>query len=171
MRPPPLKEVLTKANTKCQGQQLCSELEQFNLKLEWIQGIKNTLADSLSRLLEVDPEAKLQPEKEGHEFGTFCFENISETGEISPDFWTPLKDTVEHLEIVHNESDVKEVHLPLSTKQVIQLQKNDTEARNIIDKLRKERKMRRCSPCMMVSCAGCGQKSERPSDAFLFLKY
>ena len=39
------------------------EVEQFNLKLEWIQGIKNTLADSLSRLLEVDPGAKLQPEK------------------------------------------------------------------------------------------------------------
>ena len=87
----------------------------------------------------MDPESKLQPEKEGHEFGTFCFENISETGKISPDFWTPLKDTVEHLEIVHNESAVKEVHLPLSTKQVIQLQKNDTEARNIVDKLRKEK--------------------------------
>ena len=85
----------------------------------------------------MDPEAKLQPEKEGHEFGTFCFENISETGEISPDFWTPLKDTVEHLEIVHNESAVKEVDLPLSTKQVIQLQNN--EARNIVDKLRKEK--------------------------------
>ena len=31
------------------------------------------MADSLSRLLEVDPEAKLQAEKEDHEFGTFCF--------------------------------------------------------------------------------------------------
>ena len=56
-----------------------------------------------------------------------------------PDFWTPLKDTVEHLEIVHNESTVKEVHLPLSTKQIMQLQKNDTEARNIVDKLQKEK--------------------------------
>ena len=35
------------------------ELKQFNLNLEWIQGIKNTLADSLSRLLEMDSEAKL----------------------------------------------------------------------------------------------------------------
>ena len=30
-------------------------------------------------------------------------------------------------------------HLPLSTKQMIQLQKNDTEARNIVDKLRREK--------------------------------
>ena len=76
-----------------------------------------------------------RPRRKGHEFGMFCFENVDEISKISPDFWTPLKDTVEHLEIVHNESAVKEVHLPLSTKQVIQLQKNDTEARNIIDKL------------------------------------
>ena len=60
------------------------ELEQFYLKVEWIQGVKNTLADSLSKLLEVDPEAKLQPEKEGNEFSTFCFEELNETGEISP---------------------------------------------------------------------------------------
>ena len=106
----PLKKFLQKQTLNAKVNNWAVELEQFNLKLEWIQGIKNTLADSLSRLL-VDPEAKLQPEKEGHEFGTFCFENISETGEISPDFWTPLKDTVEHLEIVHNESTVKEVHL------------------------------------------------------------
>ena len=103
--------------------------------MEWIQGAKNTLADSLSRLLEVDAEAKLQPEKEGHEFGTFCFENVSETSEISLDFWIPLKDLVEHLEITYEEGAVKEVHLPLSTKQIIQLQKNDTQARNIVDKL------------------------------------
>ena len=135
----PLKKFLQKQTLNTKVNNWAVELEQFNLKLEWIQGIKNTLVDSLLRLLEVDPEAKLQPEKEGHEFGTFCFENISETDEISPDFWTPLKDTVEHLEIVHNESTVKEVHLPLSTKQIIQLQKNDTEARNIVDKLQKEK--------------------------------
>ena len=107
------------------------ELEQFNLKLEWIQGAKNTLADSLSRLLEVDPEAKLQPEREGHEFGTFCFEELNETGEISPDCWTPAIDSVEHMEITYDKQNVREVKLPLKTEQMIQLQKKDPEARNI----------------------------------------
>ena len=69
----PLKKFLQKQTLNAKVNNWTVELEQFNLKLEWIQGIKNTLADSLSRLLEVDPEAKLQPEKEGHEFGTFCF--------------------------------------------------------------------------------------------------
>ena len=53
------------------------KLEQFNLKMEWIQGLKNTLADSLSRLLEVVPEAKLEKEPEGQEFGCYCFEELS----------------------------------------------------------------------------------------------
>ena len=74
----PLKKFLQKQTLNAKVNNWAVELEQFNLKLEWIQGIKNTLVDSLSRLLEVDPEAKLQPEKEGHEFGTFCFENFSE---------------------------------------------------------------------------------------------
>ena len=38
------------------------------------------LADSLSKLLEVNPEAKAQPEKEGCEFGNHCFEQLEETG-------------------------------------------------------------------------------------------
>ena len=62
----PLKKFLQKQTLNAKVNNWAVELEQFNLTLEWIQRIKNTLADSLSRLLEVDPEAKLQPEKEGH---------------------------------------------------------------------------------------------------------
>ena len=135
----PLKKFLHKQTLNTKVNNWAVELEQFNLKLEWIQGVKNMLADSLSRLLEVDPEAKLQAEKEGHEFGTFCFENVSEISEISPDFWKPLKDRVEHLEITYEEGNLKEVRLPLTTKQIIQLQKNDTQARDIVNKLQKEK--------------------------------
>ena len=131
----PLKKFLQKQTLNAKVNNWAVELEQFNLKLEWIQGVKNMLADSLSRLLDVDPEAKLQAEKEGHDFGTFCFEGFDEIGEISLDFWKPKKDQVEHLEITYEEGVVKEVHLPLSVKQMIQLQKNDAQAKNIVDKL------------------------------------
>ena len=95
----PLKKFLQKQTLNAKVNNWVVELEQFNLKLDWIQGVKNTLADSLSRLLDVDPEAKLQAEKKGHEFGRFCFENVNEIGEILPDYWKPMKDQVEHLEI------------------------------------------------------------------------
>ena len=135
----PLKKFLQKQTLNAKVNNWAVELEQFNTKLEWIQGVKNTLADSLSRLLDVDPEAKLQAEKEGHKFGMFCFKSVDEISEISPDFWKPLKDWVQHLEITYEEGVVKEVHLPLSAKQMIQLQKNDAQAKNIVDKLRKEK--------------------------------
>ena len=87
----------------------------------------------------MDPEAKLQPEKEGHEFGTFCFEELNETGEISPNCWVPATEFIGDIEITYDGENAKEVKLPLMTKQMIQLQKNDSEARNIVHKLYKEK--------------------------------
>ena len=52
------------------------ELEQFNLKMEWIQGSKNTLGDSLSHLLEVVLKAEIEKELEGQEFGCYCFDEL-----------------------------------------------------------------------------------------------
>ena len=135
----PLKKFLQKQTLNAKVNNWAVELEQFNLKLEWIQGMKNTLTDSLLRLLEVDPKAKLQPEKEGHEFSTYYFEELNETDKISPDFWIPLTDIIEHIEMMHNKSYAKEVKLPLSTKQMILLQKNDSEARGIVDNLMKDK--------------------------------
>ena len=71
----PLKKFLNKQTLNSKVNNWEVELEQFNLKLEWIQGSKNTLADSLSRLLEVLPEAKLEPEPD-QEFGCYCFEEL-----------------------------------------------------------------------------------------------
>ena len=142
----PLKKFLQKQMLNAKVNHWAMELEQFNLKVEWIQDVKNTLADSLSRLLDVDPEAKLQPKKEGHEFGTFCFEELNETGEISPNCWVPATDFIEHIEITYDGENAKEVKLPLTTKQMIQLQKNDSEARNIVHKLHKEK----LSPKMFI---------------------
>ena len=134
----PLKKFLQKQTLNAKVNNWAVELEQFNLKLEWIQGTKNTLAESLSRLLEVDPEAKLQPEKEGHKFGTFCIEELNETGEISPDCWTPATESIKHIEIIYDKQNVREVKLPLMTEQMIKLQKKDIKARKIVHKLHKE---------------------------------
>ena len=54
------------------------ELEQFRLHLEWIPGTRNLLADSLSRLLDVVPDAQKTKEPDDQEFGSYCF------GELEP---------------------------------------------------------------------------------------
>ena len=52
------------------------ELEQFRLHLEWIPGTRNLLADSLSRLLDVVPDAQKTKEPDDHKFGSYCFKEL-----------------------------------------------------------------------------------------------
>ena len=61
------------------------ELELYNLKFVYIKGIKNTLTDTLSRLLEIDPDVALPAEPPGTEFGYNFFEELPpvEVGEIT----------------------------------------------------------------------------------------
>ena len=60
------------------------KLESYNLKFEYIQGIRNTLADTLSRLIEIDPDVTLPTEPPGTEFGNNLFEELPpvKVGEI-----------------------------------------------------------------------------------------
>ena len=58
------------------------ELEQFKLCLDWIPGSRNLLADSLSHLLDVDPNASQMDESQGHEFGSYCFEDLQTCKDI-----------------------------------------------------------------------------------------
>ena len=158
----PLRKFLQKQTLNAKVNNWAVELEQFNLHIEWIQGSKNTLADSLSRLLDVDPEAKIQPEKDGCEFGNYCFEELEETseippmrpkqatrtdtqgvseetGEIPPVFSTPVVETIEHLRITVNENTTRSITLPLSDKQMKELQKRDDEARTIVKRLNEDK--------------------------------
>ena len=52
------------------------ELEQFRLHLEWIPGSRNLIADSLSCLIDVVPDAQQPDEPKDHEFGSYCFEKL-----------------------------------------------------------------------------------------------
>ena len=55
---------------------LVVELEQFKLHLDWIPGSRNLLADSLHCLLDVDADANQTDEPHGHEFRSYCFEDL-----------------------------------------------------------------------------------------------
>ena len=52
------------------------ELESQKIDFVFILGIKNVLADTLSRLIEVDSDVKLPEENEGEEFGYIPFEKL-----------------------------------------------------------------------------------------------
>ena len=70
----PLKKFLLKNMLNSKVNNWAVELETFNIQFEHISGIWNTLADTLMRIVRVDPDMKPVPEKEG--FGYSCFEKL-----------------------------------------------------------------------------------------------
>ena len=72
----PLKKFLNKQTMNSKVNNWAVELEQFRLHLEWIPGSRNLLADSLSRLLDIVPDAQKTKEPDDQEFGSYCFEEL-----------------------------------------------------------------------------------------------
>ena len=96
-------------------------------------GSKNTLADTLSRLLDVCPEAKLEPEPAGQEFGSYCFEDMKP---VEVEYIEEI-DTVK----IQQSEDFKEIRLPLQDAQMELLQRHDDTCRGIAKKLRQDKHM------------------------------
>ena len=92
-----------------------------------MKGIKITLADTLSRLLEIDPDVALPTESPGTEFGYKFFEELSpvEVGEI----------IVEGVKLKPNPNtffkDV-DLTLPLKSRSIRSLQAKDAKISNIL---------------------------------------
>ena len=52
------------------------EISAFWITFEYIKGIKNTLADTMSHMINIDPQVQPEPELEGHEFGYYTFDTL-----------------------------------------------------------------------------------------------
>ena len=72
----PLKKFLQKNTLNDKVNNWAVELEIYRIKFVHVKGKSNVLADTLSRLISIDPDVKLEPELEGHEFGQYCFEEL-----------------------------------------------------------------------------------------------
>ena len=72
----PLKKFLRKMTLNQMVNNWSTEIESFNINFMHISGKDNILADTLSRLIDMDPDLKQQPELEGHEFSKYCFETL-----------------------------------------------------------------------------------------------
>ena len=52
------------------------EILPFRITFEYILGIKNSLAHTMSRLIDIDPQVQPEPEPEGYEFGYYTFDKL-----------------------------------------------------------------------------------------------
>ena len=67
------------------------ELEAFNIQFDYIKGSSNVLADTLSRLISIDPDTPTTPEQQGYEFGYAIFEEFGGSIKILTDNGTEFK--------------------------------------------------------------------------------
>ena len=136
----PLKKFLEKKTLNAKVNNWAVELEQFKIELDWISGVKNTLTDSLSRLLDMTPEAKPTHEPPGEEFSVACFEEL-ESAKVHEAFI----EQIENVEIEVPKEIMQEVRIPIPKKQMLLLQKNDEYCRCIIRRMQTEQELKKYS--------------------------
>ena len=98
-------------------------METYRIKFEHIKGKSNVLADTLSRLISIDPDVKLEPELEGYEFGQYCFEELPKASSYT------VNDIItSQVTEVHN-ADIREpimmYSIPLPSVKLCELQEPD----------------------------------------------
>ena len=109
------------------------ELESFNIQFEYIQGSKNVLADTLSRLIDINEDTQLPPEKQGYEFGYAVFEGLPtiKTYEVN--------EVIVGDKVIKNNPDLADtlqcIDNPLSAEWMKHLQEQDPDIQKLKHKL------------------------------------
>ena len=95
----------------------------YRIKFVHIKGKSNVLADTISRLISIDLDVKLEPELEGYEFGPYCFEELSKASSYM------INENITGPVIEAHDADITEpittysIHLP--TSKICKLQESD----------------------------------------------
>ena len=138
----PLKRFLEKNTLNAKVNNWAVELESQKIDFVFIQGTKNVLADTLSRLIEIDDDIKLPAEQEGYEFGYVPFEQlppaqVTVTEEVIINEVNNLKIRIQHIDPV--QKDLK-IELPISNLKLKELQEQERKI-NHLRKLWSENKL------------------------------
>ena len=111
------------------------ELEAFNIQFDYIKGSSNVLADTLSRLIVIDPDTPPTPEGQGYEFGYAIFEEFPEvktTYEVNKVIVGTKKE-------IKNDPDVQDtlqcIENPITPQRLKRLQQQDANIETLKCKL------------------------------------
>ena len=129
----PLKKFLEKNTMNAKVNNWAVELESQKIDFVFILGIKNVLADTLSRLIEVDSDVKLPEEKEGEEFGYTPFEKLPPAQvESCEEVWINevTQDKVT-LKLQDPITQNIEINLPLTNQRMKELQEQDPKVSHL----------------------------------------
>ena len=72
----PLKKFLAKNTLNSKVNNWAIEISPFCITFQYIKGIKNILANTMSRLINIDPQVQQDSEPEGYEFSYYTFDTL-----------------------------------------------------------------------------------------------
>ena len=132
----PLEKFLHKNMLNSKVNNWAMELETFNIQFDYIKGSNNVLADTLFRLIDINPDTQLTPEGEGYEFGYAIFEEFPK---IKTKTYQVNEVIVGNKEI-KNDSDLQDtlqcMENPITPEQLKQLQQQDANIETLKHKLK-----------------------------------
>ena len=110
------------------------EIESFKIKFIHIAGKDNVLADTLSRLIYINPDVELQPELKDYEFGHYAFETKARSKMVHEVLTSLDGVNVCEINITYDNSENSpySVKLPLSNKKCSCLQDKDLKVRQLM---------------------------------------
>ena len=130
----PLKRFLQENTLNSKVNNWAMKLESFNIQFEYIQGAKNILVDTLSRLIDIIEDTQLPTEEQGYEFGCAVFEDL------------PKIKTFQVNEVIVGDKEIKNnldladtlqcIDNPLSAEQMKWLQEQDPDIQKLKHKLK-----------------------------------
>ena len=129
----PLKKFLVKNTLNSKVNNWAIEISPFCITFEYIKGIENTLADTMSLLINIDPQIQQDSEPERYEFGYYTFDTL-------PTLEVYNIETIQGASVhVNDENNVNNslLELPIDNTTLLDLQQKDMFCANIIAQIEK----------------------------------
>ena len=109
------------------------KISPFYITLKYIKGIKNTLANTMSRLIDIDPQVQPESEPEGYEFGYYTFDSLPALEVTYVETSQDISLNVHDIDIPNN--DLRQ--LPINNDTLSNLQQKDMFCKNILNQIEK----------------------------------
>ena len=137
----PLEKFLLKNTLNSKVNNWAMELEAFNIQFDYIKGSNNILADTLSRLISIDPDTPTMPEELGYEVGYAIFEEFPKVTTKTYEVNEVIVGT--NTEIFKNDPELQNslqcIENPIAPQKLQKLQQQDTNIEILKRKLRNNR--------------------------------
>ena len=137
----PLEKFLLKNTLNSKVNNWAMELEAFNIQFDYIKGSSNILADTLSRLIAIDPDTPTTPEEAGYEFGYAIFEEFPKVQTKTYEVNEVIVGT--DTEIIKNDPELQNslqcIQNPIAPQRLKKLQQQDPNIEILKHKLQNNR--------------------------------